>query len=135
MTRGNLHIILDGLGLGVKLRAGLLQQQMHTLRRQPTLLRFRVQIPEQLCRIMRRAAGADDPELIAAAVDLYAQPSLDLVQVLIERATQARQSIVVDRLERDIEKFRLGIQEMRLANGLLREGPSTRTRCSVPIMA
>jgi hypothetical protein len=56
---------------------------------------------ERLCRALRQVAA--HRELAAAARDRHVERRLDLAQVLVERAAQPREALVVDRLEPDLD--------------------------------
>ena len=69
-------------------RVILREEQVNLLRRQPAAGGFRIQPLEDLAGMLHRLLAADDAEAVAAAVDLHAQPLLDLSQVRIELATR-----------------------------------------------
>ena len=62
---------------------------------------------------MHAACFADDVELVAAIVDLHAQPPLDLTQMLVQRPAQIGQSRVIGGLKGESDGLRRVVQTLK----------------------
>ena len=71
---------------------------------------------ERLRRALRLAAA--QRELRAAPRDGDVERGLDLAQVLVQRAAQAREALVVDRVQLELDRFRSQASSPRRECGL-----------------
>jgi hypothetical protein len=69
---------------------------------------------ERLRRALRLIAAHREPA--AAAGDGHVERGLDLAQVLVERAAEPREALIVDRLELDLDRFTRHPRARREAN-------------------
>src|SRR6185503_9033085 len=91
-----------GCSLTLRLVRQLGQPELHVLQAEVTRGAV-VEMLEGVCRLLRLLAVHG--ELGAAARDGHVERRLDLPQVLVERATQPRQALVVDRVQLDFDRL------------------------------